>query len=282
MLRLRHAGHPHSQRCANVPHINAPIANQVPLQKRNVIVTWSVPVAGCKGLGEAMEAGQEDVEQQAPYAGRWHYTRGERIADGVVHLIGLIFALCAGSILLAMSFFRTGTGEYIAAIFYVLSLLAVLSVSLVYNQWPMTPVKWVLRRVDHSMIYVLIAATYTPFLAQIANPTLAASSIAGVWIAAFAGMAVKILFPGRFDRLAVGFYLAIGWSGVALAKPLIDVLPPTTLNLLALGGLIYTGGVLFYIWKSLKFQNAMWHSCVVTGAALHCIAVIDCFVLARV
>lgn len=229
-----------------------------------------------------MEQGRLDLKQQIPFAGRWDYTRGELIADGVIHLVGLIFTISAGSILLAMSFPRTGVGEYIAAVFYVLSLVAVLTVSLAYNQWPITPVKWKLRRVDHSMIYVLIAATYTPFLAQIADATVATASIIGVWLAAFAGMAIKIFFPGRFDRLAVAFYLAIGWSGVALARPLLDALPATTLQLITVGGVVYTGGVLFYAWSSLKFHTAMWHGCVVVGAALHCIAVIDCFVIARI
>lgn len=229
-----------------------------------------------------MQAGRHDKAHTVPFMGRWNYTRPEMIADGVVHLIGIVFAVAAGSVLLAASFFRTGLGEYVAAVFYVVSLLAVLGVSLAYNQWPMTPAKWILRRVDHSMIYLLIAATYTPFLVQIADPRIAAASIAWVWLAALAGMSVKLFFPGRFDRLAIAFYLVIGWSGVALAKPLLDALPESTLGLLMAGGLTYTAGVLFYAWTGLKFHIAMWHGCVVLGAALHCVAVIDCLVIARI
>ena len=102
-----------------------------------------------------------------PFWGRFHYSRAELIADGVVHAVGIVLAIAAGSALLSLAVFHAGPGEYVAAIFYVISLLTVLSVSLAYNLWPMTPAKWILRRFDHAAIYLLIAATYTPFLAQI-------------------------------------------------------------------------------------------------------------------
>jgi len=218
---------------------------------------------------------------QIPFVGRWNATRAEKIADGVIHIIGLVFAISAGSILLALAFFRTGPGEYAAAILYVASLLTVLSISLLYNMWPLTPGKWVLRRVDHSAIYLLIAGTYTPFLVQLPDRATSTIMLTCIWIAAAAGMALKILLPGRFDRLAVAFYLATGWSGVVLANELSAVLPQTTLTLLAIGGIVYTVGVVFYVWRSLRFQSAVWHAFVVAGAALHCSAVIDTFIVSR-
>ncbi|TIU59310.1 MAG: hemolysin III family protein, partial [Mesorhizobium sp.] len=100
---------------------------------------------------------------EIPFMGRWHYSRAEMIADGVVHAVGIVLAIAAGSALLALAAFHTGPGEYIAAAFYVVSLLTVLSVSLAYNLWPVSsPAKWILRRFDHAAIYLLIAATYTP------------------------------------------------------------------------------------------------------------------------
>ncbi len=218
---------------------------------------------------------------QIPFVGRWNATRTERVVDGVIHIVGLVFAISAGSILLALSFFRTNSGEYAAAIIYVVSLLTVLSISLAYNQWPLTPVKWMLRRIDHSAIYLLIAGTYTPFLVQLPDAGLAKLGLSAVWVAAAAGIALKILFPGRYDRAAVGFYIATGWSGIMMANELQAALPASTLTLLAAGGIVYTLGVIFYAWRSLKFQTAVWHSFVVVGAALHCSAVMDCFVVAR-
>ncbi len=214
-----------------------------------------------------------------PFWGRFHYSRAELIADGIVHAVGIVLAIAAGSALLALAVFHAAPGEYIAAAFYVVSLLTVLSISLAYNLWPITPAKWILRRFDHAGIYLLIAATYTPFLVQLDAG--AGAMVALVWSAAIAGMAIKLFLPGRLDRLAILFYLAIGWSGVFVGGRLLDALPSATLGLILAGGIAYSGGLIFFIWRRLRFQNALWHGFVVTGAGLHCAAVIDCLVVAR-
>lgn len=214
-----------------------------------------------------------------PFWGRFHYSRAELIADGIVHAVGIVLAIAAGSALLSLSVFHAGPGEYVAAVFYVVSLLTVLSISLAYNLWPLTPAKWILRRFDHAAIYLLIAATYTPFLAQLDKG--AGAMIALVWCAAAAGMAIKLFLPGRFDRLAVGFYLAIGWSGVWVAGPLLQTLPPVTIGLILAGGIVYSCGVIVFVWQSLRFQSALWHGFVVAGAGLHCAAIMNLLVVAR-
>ncbi len=198
-----------------------------------------------------------------------------------MHTVGIVLAIAAGSVLLSLAIFHAGPGEYVAAIFYVVSLLTVLSVSLAYNLWPMTPAKWILRRCDHAAIYLLIASTYTPFLTQLDDVSTSVWTIGIVWTAAIAGMAIKLFLPGRFDRLAIVFYLAIGWSGVVIARPLLDTLPPVTLGLILAGGIVYSSGVVVFAWKGLRFQNALWHGFVVVAAGLHCAAVMDCLVVAR-
>jgi len=214
--------------------------------------------------------------------GRWRYSRGEMIADGIVHAVGLLLAIAVGSTMLTLAAAHTGFGEYVAAIFYVVSLLTVLSVSLAYNLWPVTsPAKWVLRRFDHSAIYLLIAATYTPFLAQLDGTPLAGWMIVLVWAAAVLGMAVKIFLPGRFDRLAVIFYLAIGWSGVVLLGPLVATLSTATLVLIVAGGVVYSLGVIFFAWHGLRYHAALWHAFVVVGAGLHLAAMLDTLVIGR-
>ncbi|ESY74018.1 MULTISPECIES: hemolysin III family protein [unclassified Mesorhizobium] len=223
-----------------------------------------------------------DPTPDIPFVGRWHYSRAEMIADGIVHAVGIVLAISVGSALLALSAFRVGPGEYIAAAFYVVSLLTVLSVSMTYNLWPVSsPAKWVLRRFDHAAIYLLIAATYTPFLAQLEGSPLASWMIVLVWTAAVLGIAIKVFFPGRFDRLAIGFYLAIGWSGIILVKPLVQTLPTMSIALIVAGGIVYSCGVVFFAWKGLRFHNALWHGFVVTGAGLHLAAMVDCLVINR-
>jgi hemolysin III len=228
-----------------------------------------------------MHNGGQGSHIDIPFWGRFHYSRAEIIADGVVHAVGIVLAIAAGSALLSLSAFHAGPGEYAATIFYVVSLLTVLSISLAYNLWPLTPAKWMLRRFDHAAIYLLIAATYTPFLAQLDDAAMTGTMIAVVWATAVAGMAIKLFLPGRLDRLAIVFYLAIGWSGIVVMEPLLDTLPPVTIALILAGGIVYSAGVVFFIWRGLRFQNALWHGFVVTGAGLHCAAIIDCLVVAR-
>jgi hemolysin III len=213
-----------------------------------------------------------------PFSGRFDLSRGELIADGIVHSIGIVLAIVAGSMLLALSAPLAAPGEYLAAIFYVASLLTVMSISCAYNLWPISPAKWVLRRFDHAAIYLLIAGTYTPFLAQLDRPD---TMLWVVWTGAALGIFVKLALPGRFDRLAIVFYLAIGWSGVLMLDGLTEALTDRTLALVAAGGIAYSGGIVFYLWKRSCFQSALWHGFVVAGAALHLAAVTDSLVINR-
>jgi len=208
-------------------------------------------------------------------------SRAELVADGVVHAIGILIAIAAGAALLALSVGRTGPGEYVALAFYLASLLTVLSVSCAYNLWPHSPVKWVLRRADHAAIYLLIAGTYTPFLISVPNPLVSGVMMAVVWGGALVGIAVKLFLPGRFDGLAIVFYLAIGWSGVIMIRELLYVLPASTIWLIAAGGIAYSCGVVFFVWRNLRFQSALWHAFVVTGATLHLAAMTDFMIIAR-
>ncbi|MGI6854525.1 PAQR family membrane homeostasis protein TrhA [Mesorhizobium sp. 1B3] len=219
---------------------------------------------------------------EIPFMGRYRHTRAELIADGIVHAVGIVLAISAGSILLAFSVFHAGVWEYVAAVFYVVSLLTVLSISCAYNLWPISRAKWILRRFDHAAIYLLIAGTYTPFLAQLDNPATAWLMIGLVWGAAAAGMVIKLALPGRFDRLAIVFYLAIGWSGLAIGHSLLDTLPASTLWLIVAGGIVYSSGVVFFVWQGLKFQSAVWHGFVVVAAGLHLAAVMDLLVVNRI
>jgi len=173
-------------------------------------------------------------------------------------------------------------GDKIAAVFvYVAGLLAMLGFSAAYNMWPVSPTKWLLRRFDHSAIYVMIAGTYTPLLLQMQASVATVALLAGVWATALVGAALKLAFPGRLDRISIALYLALGWSVLAAYDSVLPALPSSALVLLALGGLLYSGGVIFHVWSRLRFQNAIWHAFVLAAAACHWGAIVDCIVLAR-
>src|SRR3954469_4753704 len=205
----------------------------------------------------------------------WDYDRAEIIADGVVHVIGVCLGILGAVTIAVIAVRRQGT-EVVPILVYVVGLLLMLALSAAYNMWPVSPAKWVLRRFDHSAIYLLIAGTYTPFLAQTKNVLGSAGLGLGVWLSAAIGMALKLALPGRFDRLAIVLCLLLGWSGVIAYDTLASALPSASLWLLAIGGILYSLGVVFHIWRRLRFHNAIWHGFVLIAASCHYSAVLAC------
>jgi hemolysin III len=206
---------------------------------------------------------------------RWNYDRVEIIADGVVHAIGILFGIIAATVLVVLATVYTSALYIVGVSVYVSGLLSMLVLSASYNLWPVSRTKWLLRRFDHSAIYVLIAATYTPFIMELKDSNFALALLATVWCVAIFGIVLKLACPGRFDRLAVGLYLALGWSGVMLYNSGVAELPKVALWFVFAGGALYSLGVIFHSWRRLRFQNVIWHCFVLLGAACHYTAVMD-------
>ncbi|MCA3572174.1 hemolysin III family protein, partial [Bradyrhizobium sp.] len=118
----------------------------------------------------------------------WDYDRAELIADGVVHLVGVAFGLVAATALIVLTAVYAGPFDVAVVSVYVAGLLAMLTLSATYNLWPVSRAKWVLRRFDHSAIYLLIAATYTPFIVELKDSYFAIALLVGVWCVAIVGI----------------------------------------------------------------------------------------------
>ena len=206
---------------------------------------------------------------------RWNYDRAELIADGVVHGIGVFGGVVAATVLIVLTAVFASAYEIVSVSIYAAGLLAMLGFSAAYNLWPVSRSKWLLRRFDHSAIYILIAATYTPVFVQLQDRVFAMSLLAGVWSVAVVGVLLKLFFPGRFDRVSVGLYLAMGWSGIIAYDAGLSSLPHLALWFILAGGLLYSFGVVFHAWQRLRFQNVIWHCFVLLGAACHYTAVLD-------
>jgi hemolysin III len=203
------------------------------------------------------------------------------VVDGIVHVVGLLVALVAGSALLAFAILETAPEAVPALALYVGSFFALFAISMAYNLWPVSPIKMHLARLDQAAIFLFIAGTYTPFLTLIGNTRTGMIMTSFVWGASLIGIALKMIVPERFGRLAIGLYLAIGWSGLLVFQSLAHTLPNSTLLLILAGGVTYSLGIIFHLWEKLHFQNALWHIFVVCGASLHLWAVIDCMVIQR-
>jgi hemolysin III len=215
----------------------------------------------------------------------WHprrrFSLAELIADGVVHGIGIAFAISLGTVMIVFAAIGTARPELPAIIVYLVSLVTALGVSLAFNLAPISGFKKVMARLDQAAIFLFIAGTYTPFLAVLGGTPAANMLTVLVWSMALIGVALKLIVPQKFGRLAIILYLAIGWSGVLVFQTLATTLPAPSFWLVIAGGITYSVGIIFHLWDRLKFQNVLWHVFVVAGSICHLWAVFHVMVLDR-
>lgn len=200
------------------------------------------------------------------------YSRSERFADGSVHLTGISLALAA-IVAVGLTSLETMTpGVTLAVIVYWLGLSAMLVTSGFYHMTPWEDWRGSLQKLDHAVIYFKIAATFTPFVVVIGS-AFSYVILASVWVLAVVG-AIRKLFIWQNPKPWIGsaFYLAMGWMGVFLVWSIFDI--STLAGCLSVtGGLLYTAGVLFFNWESLRFSMAIWHGFVLTASACYFLAV---------
>lgn len=212
---------------------------------------------------------------------RRRFSLAEIVADGVVHGVGLLAAISIGTVLIVFAAIGTAQAELPAIIIYLATLLMVLGASLAFNLAPANGFRRLMARIDQAAIFLLIAGTYTPFLAVLGGTPAAQMLMVAVWAMALVGVALKLIVPEKFGRLAILLYLAIGWSGVLVFQNLATVLPAPSFWLMIAGGLTYTCGIIFHVWDRLKFQNVLWHVFVVAGSTCHLWAIFHVMVLDR-
>lgn len=197
------------------------------------------------------------------------YGRGELVADAVVHVVGLTAALVACAMLTMTAPWNAGLGPTIALGLYAAGLLLMLGCSALYSLAGESRRRALLRRLDHSAIFVMIAGTYAPVAIIGIGGVWGWGLLGAVWVGAASGAALKLLAPARFERASILAYLALGWAGVLALDPLLAALSTHDLQLLAAGGALYTSGVIVHFATRLRYHNALWHTFVVAAAACH-------------
>ena len=195
-------------------------------------------------------------------------TRNEIAADAVVHALGVGFALIGGPILIGLVASHREPYSIAAVSIYVATLIAMFSLSAGYNLIPFERAQCWLRRLDHSTIYLKIAGAYTPFAAISVGGFVGNGLLAAVWGAAAVGILLKLAFPRRFEMFSIVLYLAMGWAAVAVAGDVAASVEGTTMALIVVAGLLYSGGVVFHLWHRLPYQNAIWHVFVLAATAV--------------
>jgi hemolysin III len=197
------------------------------------------------------------------------YSPAEYWSDAAVHMLGVLAALIAVPTMIAATAMTVpGIGAVAAAAVYGVTLIAMLSCSALYNMTRAPRWRPLLKRIDQSAIYLKIAGTYTPF--AVLSGVHAGPFLAGVWGAAGLGAAL-VTFGARnawVKWAALALYLGIGWAGAFWGGPLVAGLSGPGFVLLLLGGLLYSGGVVFLLWERLPFHNTIWHVFVLAATVL--------------
>jgi hemolysin III len=206
------------------------------------------------------------------------YYAAEIEADFVVHLLGTLAGAIGATVLLALAA-PTGAATLWSALAYSVGLMAMLGFSAAYHIQRSSERRELLRRLDHAAIFVMIAGTYTPFTACVLDGGDATWLTASMWLAALAGLTVKLLYPRRFEWASTVVYLALGWAVVIFMQPLLAALDRPTLILLVLGGILYSIGAGIHRWRRLPFHDAIWHALVVVAASCHYAAILHGVVL---
>jgi hemolysin III len=223
-------------------------------------------------LTDLLTADEQELAEHYP-------NRVDRVADGIVHAVGIIGAIVGGGLLVAIALTNRGVPLATAGAIYALCMMAMLAASAVYNLTRPSRYRRVLRRIDEAAIFLMIAGSYTPFTIQLLPPDFALAVTVAIWAAAFAGAAGKVFYPDLSDRAWCFIYLAFGWLAVLVLGPVVPTLPPLAIGMLIVAGITYSGGVLLYLNHAIPFRRALWHACVIIGAAGHYGAVLVGLVL---
>lgn len=198
------------------------------------------------------------------------YTLKEEIISSIVHGIGVFLSIAITSVLVTLSAVYGNVWSIVSTAIFGASMMLMYMASTLYHAIPFPHAKTILKKFDHIAIYYLIAGTYTPFLLVLMRGTLGWVLFAVIWSLALLGTVLKIVSSGSGTKIwSVSLYLGMGWLVLIASKTLFAVMSKLALVFLVLGGIFYTVGIIFYLWKSKKYTHAIWHGFVLVGTIMH-------------
>ena len=202
------------------------------------------------------------------------YSPGEEIANSVSHGIGALLAVAGLVVLTVLAALRGNAWHIVGCSVFGAALVLLYTTSTLYHGIQNPRGKAVLRVLDHSAIFILIAGTYTPFALVSLHGPWGWSLFGVIWGLAVLGSVLQMGVLGRGTAASVLLYVGMGWVVVIAIKPLLDAVAPGGLTLLLIGGLAYTAGTVFYAWRRLPYHHAVWHGFVLLGSASHFFAIL--------
>lgn len=202
-------------------------------------------------------------------ANTYTYSRREEVANAVTHGIGAALSVAALVILIVFSSMKGTAWHVVSFTIYGITMLLLYTSSTLVHAWKDGKVKDLFEIFDHSSIYLFIAGSYTPLLFIAVRGTLGWTLFGIIWGIALFGVIFKAFFTKKFLFMSTIFYIAMGWLIVIAWQPLMTAIPTGGIVLLVAGGLMYTLGTLFYVWRGFPYHHAIWHLFVLAGSILH-------------
>lgn len=207
------------------------------------------------------------------------YSKKEEIANAITHGAGIALSIAALVLLVVFSAIYGDAWKVTASAVYGASMIILYTASTLYHSFSKTKAAGKLNMFDHISIYYLIAGTYTPFVLVNMRGGWGWSIFGVIWACAITGTILKLIYGNRFRKISTILYLCMGWMIVIAFYPFIKNVETGGLILTLLGGLSYSIGVIFYKWKKLPFNHAVWHLFVLAGSILHFFAILFYVVL---
>ena len=198
----------------------------------------------------------------------------EEITNSVTHGVAAALSIAGLTVLVVLASLKGDPWRIVAFSIYGVTLVCLYLASTLYHGISVPAVKRFFRRLDHAAIFLLIAGTYTPFVLVLFRGGWGWALFGFTWGVAAFGIALKVAFLGRFEALSIVLYLGMGWAGVVVIKPVLATLSLSALTLVASGGILYSLGVIFYLWHRLPFNHTIWHLFVVAASTCHFFAMV--------
>ncbi|MCJ8006605.1 hemolysin III family protein [Lederbergia wuyishanensis] len=194
------------------------------------------------------------------------YNWKEELANAITHGIGFLLSIPALVVLIVSAAKNGGALQVVSFTIFGVTMLLLYLFSTMLHSFKPSKAKNVFAILDHSAIYLLIAGTYTPLVLISLNGALGWTLFGIVWGLAVAGITFKCFLINKFRIISTIFYLAMGWLVIIAIKPLYSSLSGPGFALLLTGGLFYSVGAIFYIWRNLPYSHAIWHLFVIAGS----------------
>lgn len=202
------------------------------------------------------------------------YSSKEELANALTHGLGIV----GGILGVIVTWFRVSmaqTSLFWSCTIFFISVIILYSASTLYHSVKAKKQKYLFKQLDHISIYILIAGTFTPFAWGIlGNERFGQNMLLAIWLIALAGIVFKLFFTGRFEVISLISYLGMGWLGYLMFGRISEILGQEAVNLMLYGGLSYTGGVIFYLMRRLKYHHAIWHLFVLGGTGFHAASIL--------